>query len=141
MQASRVVQRNSTADAIVAASREIAETVDIKAICCFTQSGQDRRTGGARTSERADPRADTAGGRGPAHVPDLGDRVFHDRGAEPLQGRGGLGRAQRPRSSGYASEEDQIIVVAGVPFNVQGSTNILRVAPCAERLIYATDPE
>jgi pyruvate kinase len=31
--------------------------------------------------------------------------------------------------------------VAGVPFNVQGSTNILRVAPCAERLIYATDPE
>jgi pyruvate kinase len=66
--------------------------------------------------------------------------VFHDRGAEPLQGRRGVGRARRA-AGGYATEEDQIIVVAGVPFNVQGSTNILRVAPCAERLIYATDPE
>jgi pyruvate kinase len=40
MQASRVVNRVSTADAIVSAAREIAETVDIKAICCFTQSGK-----------------------------------------------------------------------------------------------------
>jgi pyruvate kinase len=45
--------------------------------------------------------------------------------------------ARAARGRGYATEEDQIIVVAGVPFNVQGSTNILRVAPCAERLIYA----
>ena len=29
----------SVADGIVAAAREIAETTDIKAICCFTQSG------------------------------------------------------------------------------------------------------
>ncbi|MDA0187843.1 MAG: pyruvate kinase, partial [Proteobacteria bacterium] len=39
MAASRNVARVSTADAIVLAAREIAETVDIKAICCFTQSG------------------------------------------------------------------------------------------------------
>ena len=31
--------------------------------------------------------------------------------------------------------------MAGVPFNVPGTTNILRIAPCDERLIYATDPE
>ncbi|MEO0653410.1 MAG: pyruvate kinase alpha/beta domain-containing protein, partial [Pseudomonadota bacterium] len=41
----------------------------------------------------------------------------------------------------FAETEDQILVIAGVPFNVPGSTNILRVAPCEERLIYATDPE
>jgi pyruvate kinase len=41
----------------------------------------------------------------------------------------------------FATEKDQIVVTAGVPFNVQGTTNILRVAPCDERLIYRTDPE
>jgi pyruvate kinase len=33
------------------------------------------------------------------------------------------------------------VVTAGVPFNVPGTTNILRIAPCDERLIYSTDPE
>ena len=31
--------------------------------------------------------------------------------------------------------------MAGEPFNVPGTTNILRIAPCDERLIYRTDPE
>ena len=39
IEASRTAERTSVADGIVAASREIAETTDIKAICCFTQSG------------------------------------------------------------------------------------------------------
>ena len=45
------------------------------------------------------------------------------------------------RDSGLATSEDQVAVTAGVPFNVTGSTNILRVAPCDERLIYSADPE
>ena len=49
--------------------------------------------------------------------------------------------ARAARSGGYASEGDQIVVTAGVPFNVPGTTNILRIAPCDERLIYSTDPE
>jgi len=49
--------------------------------------------------------------------------------------------ATAARSQGYADENDQVLVTAGVPFNVTGSTNILRVAPCDERLIYSTDPE
>jgi pyruvate kinase len=32
-------------------------------------------------------------------------------------------------------------VVAGVPFNEAGTTNILRIAPCDERLIFRSDPE
>ena len=49
--------------------------------------------------------------------------------------------AARAREGGFADESDQIVVTAGVPFNVPGTTNILRVAPCDERLIYATDPD
>ena len=49
--------------------------------------------------------------------------------------------ARAARSSGLAGPEDQIVVTAGVPFNVPGTTNILRVAPCDERLICNTDPE
>ena len=37
--------------------------------------------------------------------------------------------------------DDMVVVTAGVPFNTPGSTNILRVAPCAERLLYPADPE
>ena len=48
--------------------------------------------------------------------------------------------ARAAREQGFATEADQILVVAGVPFNQPGTTNILRVAPCEERLIYATDP-
>ena len=39
IEASRTANRTSIADGIVAAAREIAETTDVKAICCFTQSG------------------------------------------------------------------------------------------------------
>ena len=42
---------------------------------------------------------------------------------------------------GFAEENDQVVVTAGVPFNIPGTTNILRVAPCNERMIYSTDPE
>ncbi|MEL7258218.1 MAG: pyruvate kinase alpha/beta domain-containing protein, partial [Pseudomonadota bacterium] len=49
--------------------------------------------------------------------------------------------AKAARQLGYADENDQIVVTAGVPFNVPGTTNILRVAPCEESLIYSADPE
>ena len=140
MVASRVVSRQSTADAIVAAAREIAETVDIKAICCFTQSGTT-----AALVARERPRVPIL-----ALTPLIrvarrmclhwGTSCFITEELTRFKGAV-VSAARAARSGGYAGEDDQIIVVAGVPFNVQGSTNILRVAPCAERLIYATDPE
>jgi pyruvate kinase len=45
------------------------------------------------------------------------------------------------RDDDFASVEDMIVVTAGVPFNVKGTTNILRVAPCDERLISFSEPE
>ena len=49
--------------------------------------------------------------------------------------------AKAARDYGFADETNQIVVMPGVPFNVPGTTNILRIAPCDERLIYRTDPE
>ena len=44
-------------------------------------------------------------------------------------------------AEGLADPSDFIVVTAGVPFNTPGSTNIVRVAPCDEKLIYPSDPE
>jgi hypothetical protein len=40
IEASRRAVRHTVADGIVAAAREIAETTDIKVICCYTQTGR-----------------------------------------------------------------------------------------------------
>ncbi len=39
IEASRGGHKETVADGIVVAAREIAETTNIKAICCFSQSG------------------------------------------------------------------------------------------------------
>jgi pyruvate kinase len=48
--------------------------------------------------------------------------------------------ARAARAMDIATPEDQIVVTAGVPFNMSGTTNILRVAPCEERLIFSGEP-
>ena len=45
------------------------------------------------------------------------------------------------REFGFAEEDQQIVITAGVPFNIAGTTNILRVATCDERLLNRADPE
>ena len=139
IEASRKAVRKSVADGIVAAAREIAETTDIKAICCFTQSGTT-----ALLTARERPR-----------VPIIA-MTNQRRTARRLALTWGvncvmtetldrfkmavINAARAARNEGYAEALDQIVVTAGVPFNVPGTTNILRVAPCQESLIYSTDP-
>ena len=140
IEASRKATRTSVADGIVAAAREIAETTDIKVICCYTQSGTT-----ALLTARERPRVPIIAMtslRGTAR------RLALTWGVNCVM-TGALDRfkmavvnaARAARAQGYATEADQILVIAGVPFNKAGTTNILRVAPCAERLIFATDPE
>jgi len=140
IEASRVAKRATVADGIVAAAREIAETTDIKAICCFTSSGTT-----ALLTARERPRVPII-----AMTNDVGTarRLALTWGTECVI-TGELERfkqavvnaARAARAGDYADEHDQILVTAGVPFNTPGTTNILRVAPCDERLIYNTDPE
>jgi pyruvate kinase len=45
------------------------------------------------------------------------------------------------KAENLVEETDMVVVTAGVPFNTPGSTNILRVAPCSEKLIFASDAD
>ncbi|MBY6157752.1 pyruvate kinase [Pseudooceanicola nitratireducens] len=140
IEASRNNVKGSVADGIVAAAREIAETTDIKAICCFTQSGTT-----ALITARERPRVPIIALtplRGTARKLALSWGVNCYMTAELERFKQAVVNAARTaRSKGFATEADQIVVAAGVPFNQPGTTNILRVAPCEERLIYASDPE
>jgi pyruvate kinase len=140
IEASRRVVRRSVADGIVAAAREIAEAADIKAICCFSQSGTT-----ISLVARERPRVPIIG---LTPLVRTARRLCLTWGAhctiteEQERFKGAVISAVRAaRDYGFATEKDQIVVTAGVPFNVPGTTNILRVAPCDERLIHRADPE
>src|SRR6056297_790368 len=138
--ASRGGEKNSVADAIVSAAREIAETTDIKAVCCATQSGNT-----ALLVARERPHVPII-----ALTPLMGTArrlaltwgAYCEITSELHRFKQAVVNAVRAaREGGFADESDQIVVTAGVPFNKAGTTNILRVAPCEERLIFATDPD
>lgn len=130
----------SIANAITAAAREVAETTDIKAICCFTHSGTT-----AHTMSREKP-----------FVPIIALTPFRTT-ARRLTLVWGLhcavseeverfklavvSAARAALAGGFATEDEYIVVTAGVPFNRPGTTNILRVAPCNVKKIYAGEPE
>ncbi len=140
IEAARRINRKSVADGIVSAAREIAETTDIKVICCFTQSGTT-----ALRAARERPGVPII-----ALTPLIGTarRLCLSWGVNCVQSgeverfkMAVVAAARAARESGLASEQDLIVVTAGVPFNMPGTTNILRVAPCDERLIFSSDPE
>jgi pyruvate kinase len=140
IEASRKANRTTVADGIVAAAREIAETTNVKAIACFSQSGttallvareRPRVPIIALTSvQKTARRLALSWGTNCVIVGEI------DRFKAAV-----IAAVRAARSEGLAEEKDFIVVTAGVPFNTPGSTNILRVAPCAERLIYSADPE
>ncbi|MGY6697637.1 MAG: pyruvate kinase [Roseinatronobacter sp.] len=138
---SRKVNHHTIADGIVAAARELAEKTDIAAICCFTESGTT-----ANLVARERP-----------HVPIIAitpilpvarrlalvwgvhcETVTED--VERFK-KAVINAVRVARRYGFATEKDQILVTAGIPFNQPGTTNILRVAPCAEHLIVQGDHE
>ena len=140
IESSRRAERRTVADAMVAAAREIAETTDIAAICAYTQSSTT-----VRLAARERPRVPIIAMS--SELPVL-RRMCLIWGAHcvltPVLERfkqavvNAVGAA---RSFGFADATQRIIVMAGVPFNTAGSTNILRVASCDELLISRTDPD
>jgi pyruvate kinase len=140
IESSRKAQRHSVADGIVAAAREIAETTQVKAICCFSQSGTT-----ALLVARERPRVPIIA---LTSVEKTARRLCMSWGCNCVM-TGSVDRfkmaviaaVRAARDGGFATENDMIVVTAGVPFNTPGSTNILRVAPCAERLIFSGELE
>jgi pyruvate kinase len=139
IEASRSRSKGSTAEAIMSAAREVAETAQVSAICCFTHSGAT-----AQLASREKPR-----------VPILALTPYV-RTARRLSLVWGLhcavveeverfklavvSAARVAKRDGFASETDKIVVTAGVPFGQSGTTNILRVASTDERAIYEGEP-
>ncbi|WP_022708494.1 pyruvate kinase [Paracoccus zeaxanthinifaciens] len=138
--AARRASLSTVPDAIVTAAREIAETTDVAAICVFTQSGKTVSLVG-----RERPRVPILA---MSPIESVLRRMCLTWGTHCVV-TGRLSRfkeavvnaTRAARDYGFADETRQVVVVAGVPFNVAGSTNILRIAPCDERLIYASELE
>jgi len=137
---SRRIEHVTVAEAIVSAARGLAEKADIRAICCFTESG----TTAFKVARE----------RPPVPILALSPKVetlrrlclvwgVHCVSTGPLDRfkSAVINAARAARQDGFATEDDQIVVTAGIPFNVPGTTNILRVAPCDERLIFRAEAE
>ena len=127
LNAQRCEPEATTADAIAAASRQIAETLDLGAIVCWTSSGA---TALRVARERPKPLTialtpNPATARRLALVWGVHCVVTED--AHDVDDM--VDRACRNAfSDGFAKAGQRIIVVAGVPFGTPGATNMMRIA-------------
>ena len=140
IEASRSSKLSSTADGIVAAAREIAETTDVVAICVFSHSGST-----ALKVSRERPRVPIImltpiQGSARRLCLSWGTHCVATQTVERFK-FAVVSAVRAAKASGFAQPDDQVVVTAGIPFNVAGSTNILRVAPCDERLIFGGESD
>ncbi len=127
IEASRPEPERSTADAMAAAARQVAHTIEAGAICAFTESG-----GTALRTARERPEAPVIG----LTVSDATARrlaVVWGVHAVVTPVTHGMtetvARAVRvAMTEGFAAAGENVVVVAGVPFGQAGTTNALRVA-------------
>jgi pyruvate kinase len=127
IQAQRPEPESTGADTITAAARQIAETLGLAAIVCYTSSGS---TGIRASRERPNvpiialsPVRRTA--RRLAIVWGLHCVVTEDaRNIDEMVNRA----CSIAFQEGFAHPEQRLIITAGVPFGTPGATNLLRVA-------------
>ena len=136
IEAARTPSRSGVADAITVAAREIAETTDVNAIVTFTQSGT---TGKLVSRERPSVPIIAI-----THVRETSRRLVLSWGLHCVYLHKKVARFKEAvlaaigtsREHGFGGKDDNIVIIAGVPFNQPGSTNILRVAPLDEKQVY-----
>jgi len=115
------------ADAIAAAARQVAETLDLSAIVCWTSSGS---TGMRVSRERPKPpivaiSPMVAAGRKLSLVWGIHCVVAEDaRDQDDMVERA----CQIAFKEGFARAGQRVIIVAGVPLGMPGATNMIRVA-------------
>ena len=134
IESSRIPLKGDVSEAITVAAREVAETTNVKVICCFTETGST-----ASLTARERPKVPiitltpkiTIARRLTLHW------GLHCIITEELTRfkMAVVNAAKAARTYGFANNNDKIIVIAGVPFNVSGTTNILRVAPADEKVV------
>ena len=140
IETSRPIMGTDTSNAITVAAREVSERTDVKAICCFTHSGTT-----AILTSRERPKIPII-----ALTPELSiarklalNWGLHCIVTEKVDRfkQAVIKAVRAAKNEGFASLDDKIIITAGVPFNIPGTTNILRVAPVNESLIHAGEIE
>jgi pyruvate kinase len=115
------------ADAIAAAARQVAETLDLAAIVCWTSSGS---TGMRVSRERPKPPTVAisplvATGRKLSLVWGIHSVIAEDaRDQDDMVERA----CQIAFKEGFAKAGQRVIIVAGVPLGTPGATNMIRVA-------------
>ena len=136
IEAARIPFKSRVSDAITVAAREIAETTDVNAIVTFTQSGTTGRLVSrerpsvpiiAVTHERATARRLMLSWG--LHCVFVNEKV--NRFKEAV-----LAAITTALDHGFGTKHDNIVIIAGVPFNQPGSTNILRIAPLDKDKVY-----
>jgi pyruvate kinase len=127
IEAQRAAPEPTGADAIAEATRDVAETLDLKVICAWTSSGST----GLRIA-RQRPRSSILA---LTPIESVARRLAVVWGVHPVvtddarDERDMADRACRHAYiEGFAGEGERIIVVAGVPFGTPGATNNLRIA-------------
>ncbi len=127
IQAARAEPEPTGADAIAAAARQIAETVDLAAVVCWTSSGS---TALRVARERPNPPTvaispNVATGRKLAVVWGVHCVVAEDAHDQDDM----VDRACRIAfREGFARAGQRVIIVAGIPLGTPGATNMLRIA-------------
>jgi pyruvate kinase len=127
IEASRPEPEHSAADAIAAASRQVAHTIGAQVIAAFTSSGStalrvarerpDCPILGLTTNEATARRMAVVWGVHAVLTPEAHSMT------DAVQ------KATRTaQSEGFAKHGEEIVVTAGVPFGQAGTTNALRVA-------------
>ncbi len=116
----------TTADALAEAAKNIAATVGVAAIICFTTSGSTaRRVARERPSVPLmvlTPKVETARRLGLL----WGTHAVHTRDVESFEDMVAKAKRMALRHN-IAKAGDRVIVIAGVPFRTPGSTNVLHV--------------
>jgi pyruvate kinase len=115
------------ADAMAAAARQVAETLDLAAIVCWTSSGS---TGLRVSRERPQPpivalSPIVAAGRKLSIVWGIHCVIADDaRDQDDMVNRA----CQLAFKEGFAKAGERVIIVAGVPLGTPGATNMMRIA-------------
>ena len=131
LETSRSVSKEGVSNAITVAAREVADNINVKVICCFTHGGTT-----AELASRERPRAPII-----ALTPytETARKLtlfwgLHCVVTTPVDRfkKAVMNAVKAAKLFDFASGKDLIIVIAGVPFNTPGSTNILRVVSLEE---------
>ncbi|MDX9690108.1 MAG: pyruvate kinase [Proteobacteria bacterium] len=125
--ADRPILQHTSADAITAAARQVAETIEAKVIITYTTSGSTTLRAARERPQVVimglTPNLKTARRLALSY----GVHPVHTKDAESFKDM--VQKAVRlAREAGLATVGDKLVITAGVPFGTPGSTNILRIA-------------